>query len=225
MAIEFKASKGLAQQIAEYLGSRIIHMELKPGERLLEAKLAEEMGVSRAPLREALRILEMNGLVEFVPRRGARVSEMTEKSILALNDVVKEVVGLLAQRGVENGTKEDYEILMAEGQALKDYAEAGDISGYLNATLEFVRSACKATKNPFLEKVVLYFWPLASRVQYVSRISEKKGLKKNVKSIERSLVYYKDGNAEMAAKEMRDLVENEAMNAIKYVREKSTRNK
>ncbi|PKN36821.1 MAG: hypothetical protein CVU62_12000 [Deltaproteobacteria bacterium HGW-Deltaproteobacteria-2] len=220
MAIEFKASKGLAQQIAEYLGFRIIHMELKPGERLLEAKLAEEMGVSRAPLREALRILEMNGLVEFEPRRGVRVSEMTEKSILLINDVVKEVIGLLAQRGVENANAEDYEIITQGGKALGEYAETGDISGYLNATLDFVRSACKATKNPFLEKVVLYFWPIASRIQYVSRISKKEELKKNVKYFERALKYFNDKNADMTAREMRNLVENEAKNAIKYLREK-----
>jgi DNA-binding GntR family transcriptional regulator len=135
LTIEFKASKGLTEQIAEYLGSRIIHMELKPGERLFEAKLAGEMGVSRAPVREALRMLEMSGLVEFMPRRGVRVSELSEKTVLAITDVLKEVLGLVALRGVENGTMEDYEILKTIGKSLSEYAEIEDISGYLNATL------------------------------------------------------------------------------------------
>lgn len=71
-----------------------------------------------------------------------------------------------------------------------------------------------------MEKVVLFLWPLTSRLQYASRISQKKGLKKNVNYFERALDYYKKGNAAMAAKLMQDLVENEAKNAIKYVREK-----
>ena len=156
MAIEFKASKGLTEQIAEYLGARIIHMELKPGERLLEAKLASEMGVSRAPLREALRMLEMSGLVEFMPRRGVRVSELSEKTILGIADVLKELFGLLALKGVENGTREDYETLRTIRRSLSEYAEIEDISGYINATLQFAHSACRATKNLLLERVVLF---------------------------------------------------------------------
>jgi DNA-binding GntR family transcriptional regulator len=220
LAIEFKASKGLTEQIAEYLGARIIHMELKPGERLLEAKLASEMGVSRAPLREALRMLEMSGLVEFMPRRGVRVSELSEKTILGIADVLKELFGLVALRVVETGTREDYETLRTIRQSLSEYAEIEDISGYINASLQFAHSACRATKNLLLERVVLSIWPLTSRLQYISRISQKNGLKKNVEYFERVLNYYREGKADMAAKVMQDLVENESNNAIKYVREK-----
>jgi len=220
MAIEFKASLGLAEQIAEYLGSRIIHLELKPGERILEAKLASEMGVSRAPLREALRILEKNCLVEIVPRRGARVSEMSENSILGLRDVVMEVLGLVAQRGVENGDMEDFEKVRAAGQALEEYADIEDISGYLTATLQFARASCWATKNSLLEKVVLFLWPITSRVQYASLITQKKGLKKNLGYFQLAQKYYLEGKANMAAKVIRELVDNETKNAIKFVREK-----
>ena len=225
MAIEFKASLGLAEQIAEYLGSRIIHLEIKPGERILEAKLASEMGVSRAPLREALRILEMNGLIDILPRRGARVSEMSENSIIGLNDVLKEVLGLVAQRGVENGTMEDFEKVRVAGQALEEYAEIEDISGYLNATLQFARASCRATKNSLLEKVVLFLWPLTSRMQYASLITQKNGLKKNLEYFQLAQKYYLEGKADMAAKVIRELVENETMNAIKFVRGKGYVNK
>jgi DNA-binding GntR family transcriptional regulator len=220
LAIEFKASLGLAEQIAEYLGSRIIHLEIKPGERILEGKLASEMGVSRAPLREALRILEMNGLIDILPRRGARVSEMSENSIIGLNDVLKEVLGLVAQRGVENGTMEDFEKVRVAGQALEEYAEIEDISGYLNATLQFARASCRATKNSLLEKVVLFLWPLTSRMQYASLITQKNGLKKNLEYFQLAQKFYLEGKADMAAKVIRELVENETKNAIKFVREK-----
>jgi len=220
LAIEFKASKGLTEQIAEYLESRIIHLELKPGERLYEIKLASEMGVSRAPLREALRILEMSGLVEFMPRRGVRVSELSEETVLAITDVIKEVFCLAATRVVENGDMEDYEKIRIAGKALEEYSESEDVSGYLNATLQFAKLSCRATKNPLLEKVVLFLWPLTSRIQYASLLFQKKNLKKNVRYFQMVQKYYLDGKSDMAAKVIRELVENETLNAIKFIRKK-----
>jgi len=67
--MEFKPSKNLAEQIALYLGERIIRFELKPGERLIEEELARDLKVSRSPLREALRILEKKWLIDLIPRR------------------------------------------------------------------------------------------------------------------------------------------------------------
>ena len=57
----------------------ILRGELKPGERLMEIQLANKLGVSRTPIREAIRKLELEGLVLMIPRRGAEVAEITEK--------------------------------------------------------------------------------------------------------------------------------------------------
>ena len=59
----------------------ILTGQLKPGERLMEVHLAEKLGVSRTPIREAIRKLELEGLVTIIPRRGAEVAEITEKSL------------------------------------------------------------------------------------------------------------------------------------------------
>ena len=64
----------------------IMQGDLKPGERLMEIKLANRLGVSRTPIREAIRMLELEGLVTMVPRKGAQVAEITEKD---LKDVVE----------------------------------------------------------------------------------------------------------------------------------------
>ena len=68
------------------LRQAILKGELKPGERLMEIALAEKLGVSRTPIREAMRKLELEGLVVMVPRRGAQVANITEKD---LNDVLE----------------------------------------------------------------------------------------------------------------------------------------
>ena len=68
------------------LRQAILRGELKPGERLMEIQLANKLGVSRTPIREAIRKLELEGLVLMIPRKGAEVAEITEKN---LRDVLK----------------------------------------------------------------------------------------------------------------------------------------
>ena len=68
------------------LRQAILTGDLKPGERLMEIHLANKLGVSRTPIREAIRKLELEGLVTMIPRRGAEVAQITEKS---MNDVVE----------------------------------------------------------------------------------------------------------------------------------------
>ena len=71
--------KPLPDKIAEYIRNQIIQGKLKPGEKILEAQLAEDLNISRTPIREAIRLLECEGFVELLPRRGAIVKEFSEK--------------------------------------------------------------------------------------------------------------------------------------------------
>ena len=71
----------LRDVVFKTLRQAILRGELKPGERLMEIKLANKLGVSRTPIREAIRKLELEGLVLMIPRRGAEVAEITEKSL------------------------------------------------------------------------------------------------------------------------------------------------
>ena len=73
------------------LREAILHGELKPGERLMEISLANRLGVSRTPVREAIRKLELEGLVIMIPRKGAQVAQITEQD---LNDVLEVRLGL-----------------------------------------------------------------------------------------------------------------------------------
>ena len=94
----FTISKNLSDQIADHLIEKVIHFEILPGERILEQKIAEELGVSRSPVREAFRILEKTGLVELIPRCGLKVTTMTEKSIDAYCDVFTLLFGHVVRR-------------------------------------------------------------------------------------------------------------------------------
>jgi DNA-binding GntR family transcriptional regulator len=94
----FKTAKNLSDQIADHLTEQIICFQLNPGERLLEQNIAEKLGVSRSPVREAFRILEKTGLVELVPRCGVRVTGFTEKRIEAYCDVFTLLFGYAVRR-------------------------------------------------------------------------------------------------------------------------------
>ena len=100
------------------LRKAILKGELKPGERLMEIALAEKLGVSRTPVREAMRKLELEGLVVMIPRRGAQVANITEKD---LNDVL-EVRMALENLSIENAcarmTEEQLERSLESSQEL-----------------------------------------------------------------------------------------------------------
>ncbi|PWW46323.1 GntR family transcriptional regulator [Melaminivora alkalimesophila] len=75
------APRALYEQVAEELRQRIFRRELEPGAWIDELKIAEEFGISRTPLREALKVLAAEGLVTMKVRRGAYVTEMSEKDL------------------------------------------------------------------------------------------------------------------------------------------------
>ena len=103
------------------LRQAILRGELKPGERLMEIALSQRLGVSRTPVREAIRMLEQEGLVIMIPRKGAQVAEISEKD---LKDVLEVRLGLeeLAVRiACQRITEEELEELE---QAMKEFEEA-----------------------------------------------------------------------------------------------------
>ena len=90
------------------LRQAILTGELKPGERLMEIHLANKLGVSRTPIREAIRKLELEGLVTMIPRRGAEVAQITEKSMNDVLEVLLSVAGPLLYAGIEAGDAPGY---------------------------------------------------------------------------------------------------------------------
>ena len=104
----------LRDVVFKTLRQAILRGELKPGERLMEIKLANKLGVSRTPIREAIRKLELEGLVLMIPRRGAEVAEITEKSLNDVLEVRKALEELSVQLACERITPEQVEDFLKE---------------------------------------------------------------------------------------------------------------
>jgi DNA-binding GntR family transcriptional regulator len=159
----------LSQYIVGILGERIIRGELAPGTRLLEVGLAEELGVSRGPLREALRILEKRRLVRILPRRGAVVAELGREDVINLYEVFTPLCQLLAARTASRWTPETLPPIYAVIERLIERAEAGDADGYYEQTLAFVRACAPVAANPLLEDMIGDFEPPLRRLIYLAR--------------------------------------------------------
>ena len=147
--------QNLAEDIAEYLAEKIISMELKPGEQIREAKTKEEFNVSNGPVREAFQILEKYHLVEIIPRKGVRVSEMTSDFIRNLFEVVIELTGFIVRRLCENRTEEELENLLELDCGANDLSSLPSLTK-LKSLGKFI---CNDNKNIWpaeKEKIVEY---------------------------------------------------------------------
>ena len=101
------------------LRQAILRGELKPGERLMEIQLANKLGVSRTPIREAIRKLELEGLVLMIPRKGAEVAEITEKNMLDVLEVRRALEELAVKLACERITEEEIQELMDAADAFQ----------------------------------------------------------------------------------------------------------
>ncbi len=108
------------------LRRQILRGELKPGERLMEISLANKLGVSRTPIREAIRTLEHEGLVVMVPRRGAHVAEITRQELNDVLEIRKTLEVLAIQRACANMTDRDIRQLREAEEAFAILVERKD---------------------------------------------------------------------------------------------------
>lgn len=145
----FIESKPLREKIADKIRTDIIRGVFRNGERLVEPKLAKNLGISRTPIREALRQLEGEGFIEIVPRRGAIVKELTIKDIDDLYAIKANLEGLAARQATANLTEEQLEILININRKFKDYAEKNpNVSDeYLKDNIDFHNIFISASGN------------------------------------------------------------------------------
>ena len=132
------------------LRQAILRGELKPGERLMEIQLANKLGVSRTPIREAMRKLENEGLVLMVPRKGAEVAEITEKSLRDVLEVRRALEELSVQLACDKITDEGIEELKKTAKEFEEVVDSEDITVVAAKDVVFHDIIYAATDNPKL---------------------------------------------------------------------------
>ncbi len=171
--MKFEASTTLPEQIAKYLEDRIIRREIKPGERLVETKIADELGVSQSPMREALRMLEKVRLVRLTPRHGARVTEITEDFIISIYDIFQVLVGLATRKTVERHTEIDIIDIRNLLVKIRYYSQLNDIFNFNEMYFQWGIRCLKAAYDPLLEEHLIDLVPSIRRLQYISLLKQE----------------------------------------------------
>jgi DNA-binding GntR family transcriptional regulator len=154
----------LKLNISEYLPLRdvvfktlreaILKGDLAPGERLMEIKLANQLGVSRTPIREAIRKLELEGLVVMVPRKGAEVAKITEKDLRDVLEVRASLEELAISLACERITDEKIAELKDALEQFRTVIKGKDVTKIAQMDVAFHDVIFEATQNARLVQMV-----------------------------------------------------------------------
>ncbi|HXP96690.1 MAG TPA: GntR family transcriptional regulator [Telmatospirillum sp.] len=143
----------LSQQIALRLRTMIATDALKPGERLRERTLAERLDVSRTPFREALKILESDGLVTLLPNRGAVVTVLSARDVQEKLDVLSVIEGFAGHQACLNASEQEIAEIRAQHHEMLAAYERRDRQTYFNINQAIHAAIVAAAHNRTLENV------------------------------------------------------------------------
>jgi DNA-binding GntR family transcriptional regulator len=209
----------LPEQIAERIGNDIIHGRYEPGARIQEQDVADSFQVSRGPVREALRILERDGLIQINARRGAQVSEL---SVAELNEIFEPRIalnGLAARCAAQRRDPESIARFRTAVERIAAMASADDHDGYLDASYGANRALCEAAGNPFLSRLVFL---LAHQTLRYSRLglSTTRRRQQSAKNWRRTLAAVTAGDADEAQAAAEQLARDSRDTAVRLLNER-----
>lgn len=140
----------LHENVAEQLRSLILDGVLKDGERIIETALCAQLNVSRTPLREAIKTLIHEGLIEHQPNRGARVTKTTAKEMRQLFEVISSLEMLAAETVASTIKPTELKRLMALHERMRKHHEAGERSEYFTLNHQIHLRIVELSGNPVL---------------------------------------------------------------------------
>ena len=164
---ELQNHRPLREIVYEQLKRQILTGRIAPGTRMMEVELAEEMGVSRTPVREATRKLEKDGLVVIEPRRGAYVSDISVKDMVDTLVVRESLEGLAAALASQRITREELDRLDAMTTEYSDAIAAGDMEKIIHEDEGFHRTIVEMSGNKTLSSLFEIIQELALRFRYL----------------------------------------------------------
>jgi len=190
------------------LRQAIIKGELKPGEKLLEISLADQLGVSRTPVREAIRKLELEGLVVMVPRKGATVAGITKKHLMDVLEIRRALEELAIELACERITPEQLAELKATEKSIKDAKDSEDSFALSDLDEKFHEIIYSATNNPRLIQMLanLREQMYRYRLEYIKATDKRQKLVTEHNRIVKAL---DTKNAEIGRKAIRDHINSQ----------------
>lgn len=200
------------------LRQAILKGELAPGERLMEIQLAERLGVSRTPIREAIRKLELEGLVLMIPRKGAEVAKISEKSLRDVLEVRRSLEELAIELACQRMTEEGIEELEEVQAEFRDAVIKGDAMEIAETDEAYHDIIYKGTNNDRLVQILnnLREQMYRYRLEYIKDEDKRQVLLFEHDNILKAIRQRKVEEAKTA---MREHIDNQEITVSKNIKE------
>ena len=218
LTLNMDAYLPLRDVVFNTLREAILKGELKPGERLMELQLAAKLGVSRTPIREAIRMLEQEGLAVTIPRKGAEVAKMTEKDMEDVLQIREALDELAAKIACEQISEEQLEKLAATMHEFEESTKTNNVKKIAEADVKFHDIIYQSTGNQKLVNMLnnLREQMYRYRVEYLKDENNYPTLMKEHKDIVEGLVRK---NKTQVTETMHQHVKNQAVAVKAMIRE------
>ena len=196
----------------------ILRGELVPGQRLMEIQIAEKMGVSRTPVREAIRKLELDGLVEVIPRKGAEVAHMSGKNLRDVLEVRRALEELAGELACQRMTAGKFKELEQANHRFASVLGSSDIKVIAQADEDFHAVIYRATENERLIQMVNHLLEqmYRYRIEHIKDKSQRKILVQEHQEIMQALA---DRDPEAARQAIRSHINKQEASVAKTIRE------
>ncbi|RDB42657.1 GntR family transcriptional regulator [Halomonas sp. DQ26W] len=162
----------LYREVADRIRDLIEQGELAPGERISEKQLCESFGVSRTPLREALKVLASEGLVELLPNRGARVRQLTLKQVKDTYDLMGALEGLSGELACQQISEEGIATICALHDRMLEHYHNRELPEYFQVNQRIHESLLAASNNDALLEMYNNLSQRVKRVRYSKKMTD-----------------------------------------------------
>lgn len=222
MAFKPVNNSNLYVEVVNSIITAIATGELKAGEKIKEQQIADEMNISRAPIREAIRDLAAQGIVEYAPKKGATVATLNEKSIRETYSLRALLEGMAVHLAIENITDEEIKKMEDSSKEMTEKLKEKDVEAFIEKDVEFHNFICEKCNHSKLQKLIKTFviqtrlFMIMSKYNMLINSSLSKEYGVHDRIIERIKAKDKEG----AEKEMRDHIITSGEVLINYLLER-----
>jgi len=188
----------LNDQVAEKLRNMIISGELEEGKKVPVTEISEELGVSPTPLREALKVLAEEKLVELTPNRGARVLPTTVEETASLFEVIAELEALGARLAATRMTEKELEVLEKLHAEMQTFFDIGNRESYFELNTQIHAAIMEFSHNPVLSHMHKKTTVRVARVRFVA-VHENHRWEQAMQEHEDVMIAFREKDADLAA--------------------------
>ncbi len=164
----------LHEEVIDRLRDRIVQGDLAPGARLNERVLCEQLGISRTPLREAIKMLATEGLVELLPNRGAIVTPLKAENIADTLAVMGQLESLAGELACANASDAQIAEIRALHFEMLAHHARGDLAGYFKFNQQIHLALIEASGNPVLINTYRQLNANVKRARYMANLSRER---------------------------------------------------